>query len=143
MFCTSTLIWISTYLNFFCHCIWNACMSSARAFTRKTFPVLPENCSFSKVVLQYQYQRYSIVLQYKTARLVHPWCGCLFDTNNIISGCGNWSTLLPVSLNQSCSLNPLAGSYTFLDIDQLTLILQFVSFWQMRTNWKINLRYFC
>jgi hypothetical protein len=73
MFCTSTLIWNSPYFNFFCHSIWNARMSSARALTRQTFLVLPEYCSFSKVVLQYQYQGSSIVLQYKTARLVHPW----------------------------------------------------------------------
>ena len=26
-----------------------------------------------KINLQYQYQGFSIVLQYKTARLVHPW----------------------------------------------------------------------
>ena len=90
MFCTSTLIWNSPYFNFFCHSIWNARMSSARALTRQTFLVLPEYCSFSKVVLQYQYQGSSIVLQYKTARLVHPWwteqlknvnkfyCSCLY-----------------------------------------------------------------
>jgi hypothetical protein len=45
--------------------------------------VLLEYCSFSKVVLQYQYQNFSIVLQYKTARLVHPWfllhCTCTAD----------------------------------------------------------------
>jgi hypothetical protein len=30
-------------------------------------------CSFSTAVLQYQYQGLCIVLQYKTARLVHPY----------------------------------------------------------------------
>ena len=30
-------------------------------------------CRFLTAVLQYQYQSFSIVLQYKTARLVHPW----------------------------------------------------------------------
>ena len=53
--------------NFFCYSI------CARTLIRQIFPVLFEYCSFSKVVLQYQYQGSSIVLQYKTARLVHPW----------------------------------------------------------------------
>ena len=44
-------------------------MSSARTLI---FLVLLEYCLFPKVVLQYQYQGFSIVLQYKTARLVHP-----------------------------------------------------------------------
>jgi hypothetical protein len=47
-------------------------MSSGRALVRQIFLVLLEYCLFSKVVLQYQYQSFSIVLQYKTARLVHP-----------------------------------------------------------------------
>ena len=51
-------------------------MSSAHALTRQTCLVLPEYCLFSKVVLQYQYQGSSIVLQYKTERLVHPWSVC-------------------------------------------------------------------
>jgi hypothetical protein len=36
------------------------------------FLVLFQYCSFFTVVLQYQYQNFGIVLQYKTARLVHP-----------------------------------------------------------------------
>ena len=48
-------------------------MYSVRALIRQMSLVLLEYCSFSKVVLQYQYQGFSIVLQYKTARLVHPW----------------------------------------------------------------------
>jgi hypothetical protein len=48
-------------------------MSSARTLIRQHFLVLLEYCSLSKAVLQYQYQGSSIVLQYKTGRLVHPW----------------------------------------------------------------------
>jgi hypothetical protein len=40
---------------------------------RQVCLVLLEYCLFAKVVFQYQYQGFSIVLQYKTARLVHPW----------------------------------------------------------------------
>ena len=47
-------------------------MTSACALLRQMFLVLLEYCSFFKVVLQYQYQSFSIVLKYKTARLVHP-----------------------------------------------------------------------
>ena len=47
-------------------------MSSACTLIRQTFLVLLEYCYFSKLVLQYQYQGFSIVLQYKTARLFHP-----------------------------------------------------------------------
>ena len=59
-------------------------MSSAHTLIRQNFLVLPEYCSFSKVVLQYQYQGCSIVLQYKTARLVHP--------------CAAFIVLLPICL---------------------------------------------
>jgi hypothetical protein len=43
----------------------------SRALIGQIFLVLLEYCSFS--LLQYQYQGFSIVLQYKTARLVQPW----------------------------------------------------------------------
>ena len=69
MFCTSILIWNSPYFNFFCHSIWNARISSARTLIRQIFLVLLVYCSFSKVVLQYQYQGFSIVLHGRSWRL--------------------------------------------------------------------------
>ena len=90
MFCTSTLIWNAPFFNFFCHSFWNARMSSAHTLIRQNFLVLPEYCSFSKVVLQYQYQGFSIVLQYKTARLVHP--------------CAAFIVLLPICLTAGMHL---------------------------------------
>ena len=50
-------------------------MNSSCAFLRHNFVVLFKYWSFSTVVLQYQYQGFGIVFQYKTARLVHPWRG--------------------------------------------------------------------
>ena len=40
--------------------------------SKTNFRALLKYCSLSTVVLQYQYQGFGIVLQYKTARLVHP-----------------------------------------------------------------------
>ena len=48
-------------------------MSSAHASHCQICLVLLQYCSFSTLVLQYQYQSFSIVLQYKTAIIVHPW----------------------------------------------------------------------
>ena len=61
------------------------CMSSECALLRQYLLELLKYCSFSTVVLQYQYQGFSIVLQYKTARLVHPWSqgGILRDVRDI------------------------------------------------------------
>ena len=75
MFCYSNIIWNSPYFNFLCHSIWSAHMGSAGTLLWQFILVLPEYCTFSKVVIQYQYKGFSIVLQYKTARLGHPWIG--------------------------------------------------------------------
>jgi hypothetical protein len=67
-------------------------MSSARALILQKNLGLLEYCSFSKVVLHYQYQSFNIVLQYKTARLVHPCYGLLFLFN--IHACSYYVNLL-------------------------------------------------
>jgi hypothetical protein len=67
-------------------------MISAHALTRQTCLVLPEYCLYSKVVLQYQYQGSSIVLQYKTARLVHPCSGAVLSDTFLLSCSGQLAT---------------------------------------------------
>jgi hypothetical protein len=68
----------SPYYNFLSHHIRNVHMSSANALRCTICLVLLQYCSFSTQVLQYQYQSFSILLQYKTARLVHPCQAVLF-----------------------------------------------------------------
>jgi hypothetical protein len=70
MFCTSTLIWNSSYFQFLLslYLIWAVHMF----WTDKFSGIAGVLLVFFKVVLQYQYQGFSIVLQYKTATLVHP-----------------------------------------------------------------------
>jgi hypothetical protein len=70
------------------------CKSSARALITQIVLVLLEYCSFSKVALQYQYQGFSIVLQYKTARLVHPWLLTYIKHN--LSGTFCLNRILPI-----------------------------------------------
>ena len=60
-------------------------MSSVRTLIRQIFLVLLEYCSFSNSVLQYQYQGFSIVLQYKTARLVQPCKVALYQQVHVIT----------------------------------------------------------
>jgi hypothetical protein len=133
---TSTFVWNSPYFNFFCHSITNARMNSANALIRQIFLVLLEYCSFSKVVLQYQYQGFSIVLQYKTARLVHPWpaplllyglCGP-FRKMGTSSMAPNFNSGFLSSLCLSVDLlslfmcaHPRAGARTFTETENSTL----------------------
>ena len=73
--------------------------------------VLLEYCSFSKVVLQYQYQGFSIVLQYKTARLVHPWREC-----PVSIPCGGWQEAETLTLNRGLSRPGVAETPLFNNV---------------------------
>jgi hypothetical protein len=71
-----------------------------------TFLVLLKYCSISTVVLEYQYQGFSIVLQYKTARRVVHRATLVSHPPISISQCVcNVTKKIYIKLNYSCILS--------------------------------------